>query len=94
MDINFAIFWEPNLTVGAHYSLGLQRREVGSMITYETDNQTYPQRDNDLKRIWLEIQSGLTRPLYRQQKNHRNITRALSGTYLAVGCRFRFCQFP
>ncbi|MEX1136839.1 MAG: hypothetical protein WEB89_08045 [Balneolales bacterium] len=64
MDINLAIFWELNLTVGAHYSFGLQKIEEVD-ITYETDNQTYEGTMISRGSGW-KFNLGLTLPLYRQ----------------------------
>jgi hypothetical protein len=64
MDMNFAIFWGLKLTIGAHYSLGIQRMEEVD-VTYEIDNQTYEGTMTSRGSGW-KFNLGLTLPLYRQ----------------------------
>jgi hypothetical protein len=64
MDVNFAVFRGLNLTVGAHYSLGLQKIEEVD-VTYEIDNQTYEGTMISRGSGW-KFNLGLTIPLYSQ----------------------------
>src|SRR6056297_968999 len=64
MDINFAIFRGLKLTIGAHYSLGLQKVEEVD-VTYKINNQTYEGTMISRGSGW-KFNLGLTLPLYRQ----------------------------
>jgi len=64
MDVNFAVFRGLKLTVGAHYSLGLQKIEEVD-VTYEIDNQTYEGTMISRGSGW-KFNLGLTIPLYSQ----------------------------
>ncbi len=64
MDMNFAIFWGLKLTIGAQYSLGLQKMEKVD-VTYEVDNQRYEGTMISRGSGW-KFNLGLTLPLYRQ----------------------------
>ncbi|SMO79366.1 hypothetical protein [Fodinibius sediminis] len=63
MDINFAIFRGMKLTVGAHYSLGLQKVEEVD-VTYEINNQSYEGTMISRGSGW-KFNLALTLPLYK-----------------------------
>jgi hypothetical protein len=62
MDINFAIFGDLKLRLGAHYSLGLQNVEEVD-VSYQVNNQTY-QGTMISKGSGWKFNIGLTIPLY------------------------------
>lgn len=64
MDFNFEIFGNLKLTLGAHYSLGLQKVEEVDVI-YQINNQTREGTMISRGSGW-KFNFGLTLPLYRQ----------------------------
>lgn len=64
MDINFSIFWDLKLILGAHYSVGLQKIEEVD-VTYQINNQTYEGTMISRGSGW-KFNFGLRLPLYSQ----------------------------
>jgi len=64
MDMNFVVIWGLTFTVGAHYSVGLQRMEEVD-ITYEINSRTYEGTMISRGSGW-KFNLGLTLPLYSQ----------------------------